>query len=112
MARVRLNRKLVLEAAERAPDGAGGWEESWTVLGTLWADIRARTGRDAGGEAANLSRTGYRITVRAAPHGADSRPRPGQRFRDGARIFAIEAVAEADAAGRYLTCFAEEELAI
>lgn len=111
MADFTLNRRLVLEEADRVPDGAGGWDESWAALGTLWADLRARTGREAGGEAVSLSRTGYRITVRAAPHDAPSRPRPGQRFRDGARVFDIVSVAEADRAGRYLTCLAEEEVA-
>lgn len=111
MAGPRLNRQLMLEEASRAPDGAGGWQESWAALGTLWAEIDARTGRDTGGEAAHLSLMRYRIIVRAAPHGAPSRPRPGQRFRDGDRVFAITAVAERDADGRYLTCFAEEEVA-
>lgn len=112
MGGVTLNRRLVLEKADRVPDGAGGYDESWVALGTLWADLRARSGRDATGEAAHLSRAGYRITVRAAPHGAPSRPVPGQRFRDGSRVLAILAVAETDSDGRYLTCFAEEEVAL
>jgi head-tail adaptor len=52
---------------------------------------------------------GYRITVRAAPQGAPSRPKPSQRFRDGARIFSIDAVTESDPGGRFLVCFATEE---
>ncbi len=112
MARVTLNRKLTLEEAQRVPDGAGGFDETWVVLGTLWADIAARSGRETGGEAVSLSSTGYRITVRAAPFGAPSRPKPGQRLCDGARIFRIDAVAEKDGAGRFLTCFAEEEVAL
>lgn len=107
----RLNRRLVLEAAERVPDGAGGFTETWVALGTLWADVRARGGRERATGAVGLSATGFRILVRAAPHGAPSRPLPGQRLRQGARVFAIAAVAEADAAGRYLTCFADEEVA-
>jgi len=51
-----------------------------------------------------------RITVRAAPVGHAMRPRPEQRFREGARIFRITAVAEGDLRGRYLTCFVEEEV--
>jgi head-tail adaptor len=31
------------------------------------------------------------------------------RFRDGARLYRIGAVSEADATGRYLVCFASEE---
>ena len=52
----------------------------------------------------------YRITVRAAPFGAPRRPKPEQRLREGARVFRIAAVAEDDADGRYLTCFAQEEV--
>ena len=65
--RVDLNRKLVLEEAVRAPDGAGGFAETWAQLGTLWAEVVARTGRERGGEAVPVSATAYRITVRAAP---------------------------------------------
>jgi head-tail adaptor len=43
---VVLNRRLVLEAASRLPDGAGGYAETWVVLGELWADIRSGAGRD------------------------------------------------------------------
>ena len=110
--RVSLNRQLVLEEALRVADGAGGHAESWTPIGTLWAEMVARTGRERGGEAVPVSATSYRITVRAAPEGAPSRPVPGQRFRDGTRVFRIEAVAERDARARFLTCFAEEEVAL
>ncbi|MGK7652584.1 head-tail adaptor protein [Roseovarius sp. B08] len=106
-----LNRQLLLQEAERAPDGAGGFSEAWVTLGNLWANIRAGSGREASGEAASVSKTSFRITVRAAPFGAPSRPKPGQRFRDGARVFAIEAVAERDPGARFLTCYCTEEVA-
>lgn len=109
---VTLNRKLVLEGVDRMPDGAGGYTETWVQLGTLWAEITARTGREAAGEGGSLSSTGYRISVRAAPYGAPSRPVPGQRFREGLRLFRIESVAERDGAARYLTCFCQEEVAV
>src|SRR6056297_1513239 len=112
MGRVHLNRQLVLEAPERVADGAGGFTEAWMGLGTLWAELVARTGRERSGESAPVSATGYRITVRAAPEGAAMRPRPGQRFREGTRVFRIEAVAERDAGARFLVCFAEEEVAL
>lgn len=112
MAQITLNRKLVLEAAQRLPDGAGGYTENWAELGTLWAQVTARSGRETPGEAVSLSRTSYRIVVRAAPYGAPSRPRPEHRFRDGTRLFRILSVAEHDPAARYLTCFAEEEVAV
>jgi head-tail adaptor len=106
-----LNRALVLEGVVRTPDGAGGYTESWTVLGTLWAAFRPGTGSDVPGEEQILAAVPYRITVRAAPAGAVSRPKAGQRFREGTRLFPILAVTEADPYGRFLTCFAREEVA-
>ena len=109
---VFLNRLLVLEEAQRTPDGAGGYAESWAEIGTLWAEITARSGRETTGEGGSLSAAAFRIVVRAAPQGAPSRPVPGQRFRDGDRVFRIKAVAERDHLARYLTCFCEEEVAL
>lgn len=111
MSAPRLSRALVLEAPERVADGAGGFAESWVVRGTLWAEVTARSGawRDGGGAAVSV--VPWRITVRGAPQGSAARPAPGQRLRDGARVFVIRAVAEADPQGRYLTCFADEEVA-
>lgn len=100
-----LSRRLLLEGPQRVPDGAGGFSETWVPLGQVWGEVMPRTGRDAAG----LARMGYRITVRAAPQGAPSRPTPSQRFRDGARIFQIDAVTESDPGGRFLICFATEE---
>lgn len=105
-----LNRALVLEGVVRAPDGAGGYTETWTALGTLWAEVLPGSGSDTLGEERMLSAVPYRITVRAAPQGAASRPVAGQRFREGARLFLIKAVTERDPRGRYLTCFAREEV--
>jgi head-tail adaptor len=108
---VHLSRKLALEAAERSSDGAGGYVEHWQELGVLWADIAARTGRERRAGTVPVSLVAYKIVVRAAPYGAWMRPQPGQRFREGARLFHIQAVAERDPEGRFLTCFADEEVA-
>jgi len=110
MARPFLNRPLVLEVPGRLPDGAGGFAQGWAVRGTLWAAVAPRTGRDSGGEGLRLGRAGYRITVRAAPQGAPSRPVPGQRLRDGARLFHILSVTESREGAGYLTLWAEEEV--
>lgn len=106
----RLNRALLLEALARVPDGAGGYGDTWAAVGTLWAEVKPGAGRVVADPVA-ASVASYRITVRAVPVGAPSRPRPDQRFREGGRVFRILAVAEADAEGRFLTCFAEEEVA-
>ena len=106
-----LNRRLVLEAPVRVADGAGGYATVWSALGEVWAEVLAGTGREATAVGTALSRIIYRITVRAAPVGAPSRPRPGQRFREGTRLFKVISVTERDQAGRYLVCQAEEETA-
>jgi head-tail adaptor len=110
MARPVLDRPLVLEVPERAPDDAGGFVQVWAARGTLWAALDARTGREAAGEGLRLGRAGYRITVRAAPQGAPSRPVPGQRLRDGARLFHILSVTESREGAGYLKLWAEEEV--
>lgn len=106
-----LGRKLTLEAATRVGDGAGGWAETWGALGSLWAEVSPGRGREATGDAGAVSRVPWRIIVRAAVPGSRARPVAGQRFREGARLFRILSVAEADAAGRYLACETEEETA-
>lgn len=109
MMRRRLNTRLALEAAERQPDGLGGYATDWRQLGWLWAEMDARSGREQGTGAGLVSVVRWRITTHAAPVGDPRRPRPGQRFRLGQRLFVIEAVAERDTAGRFVDCFAREE---
>lgn len=110
MSRVHLGRRLVLEAPEQVADGAGGFVTIWSPRGTLWADVVAGAGREAGGVETTVSATPYRITVRAVPVGQSGRPEAGQRLRDASRIFAITAVTERDRRGAYLTCHATEEV--
>lgn len=105
----RLTRQLVLEAPEVLADGGGGFVSGWVPLGIIWGEVLPRSGRETVQSGAPVSRMAYRITVRGAPVGTPQRPAAQQRFREGSRIFTIEAVAEADPYGRYLTCFAQEE---
>jgi head-tail adaptor len=101
---------MVLEEASAMPDDAGGFTMAWTALGTLWADLRAGSGTERRGAIAPEGRMLFRIYLRAAPQGSPQRPRPDQRLREGARLFTILAVSEADAAGAYLVCHAREEV--
>lgn len=105
---VHLSRRLVLERRDAQPDGAGGFVSVWNAVGSVWAEVEARTGREDFIAGRPVSRVRYRIRVRAAPAGAPSRPVPDQRFREGRRIFDIRTVAEADRHGRYLEIMAEE----
>lgn len=105
---VRLTRRLVLEAPVRLPDGAGGFAVAWSPVGTLWAEVTARTEREDLIAGAERPRVRYRVVVRGAPVGTPRRPTPEQRLRDGGRVFSILAVAERDAEGRYLELLADE----
>ncbi|MEM8536383.1 MAG: head-tail adaptor protein [Pseudomonadota bacterium] len=107
----KLNRSLVLEAPVKLADGAGGYTRSWEPLGVLWAEVKAGSGRERAASATTVSQVPYRITVRAAAAGAPSRPEPGQRLRDGTRLFGVLAVAEYRTDARFLTCHAVEEVA-
>jgi head-tail adaptor len=104
----KLSRLLTLEERVATPDGAGGHELAWRALGSMWAEVTARAAREDFIAGRPHARTSLRITVRAAPMGAASRPPIDPRFRDGDRVFNILAVAEADARARYLEIFAEE----
>ncbi|MFA9232174.1 MAG: head-tail adaptor protein [Microgenomates group bacterium] len=110
MTRIHLDRLLTLENPTRVPDSAGGFSITWTALGTLWAEVTPGNGNDAAGEEVVLSSVPSRITVRAAPVGAVSRPLPDQRFRDGSRIFKILAVTERGRLAKHLICSAREEV--
>ncbi|WP_017999753.1 head-tail adaptor protein [Paracoccus sp. N5] len=109
----RLTVPLVVETPVRAPDGMGGFRLVWQDVGQLWAEMRSGAGAERFAEVGAQSVVSWRITVRAAPAGDARRPRPEQRLRMGegatARRFRIEAVAEADATGRWLVCVAKEE---
>ena len=109
MSAPRMNRQLVLEAPGVQGDGAGGFVRGWVPLGMIWAEVTARSGRERAQSGAPVSSYTYRVIVRAAPVGSSARPTPEQRFREGVRIFTIEAVAEYDPEGRYLQCHVTEE---
>lgn len=111
MRRPNLNRALVLEQKVELADGAGGLRASWSALGTLWSEVRSLSGRESGGLGVARSKVGLKITLRAAPFGSTLRPKPEQRFREGTRLYKITAVADTPSGGRYLTCYAFEEVA-
>ncbi len=106
--KINLTRKLVLEERSNVPDGKGGFGVSWIPLGEVWADVDARSGREAFLASRDISKVRLRIIVRAAPVGSPSRPKPDQRFREGTRVFSILAVSEFDPMSRYLECWTEE----
>jgi head-tail adaptor len=108
----RLTRQMILETPVKVDDNAGGHETTWAPLGTLFADVKSGTGRQSGDLVATLSKSAVRVIVRAAVVGAPSRPKAGQRFREGSSVFRIDAVTPFDRGAHYLTCFAVEETVV
>ena len=103
-----LDRLLTLEAFETEGDGGGGTGGAWRVLGRRWARVEPISAASLRiGDVMRPELT-HRITLRWSAPDAPSRPKPGQRFREGARVFAVEGVAEIDAVRRWLLCWARE----
>ncbi|WP_413717141.1 head-tail adaptor protein [Silicimonas sp. MF1-12-2] len=103
-------KKLVLEARVAVPDGSGGYWGEWEVLGTHWAEVILRSGRQEVGEGSARSRVSYSVRIRGVPPDGPSRPKPGQRFRDGNRVLHIRSVAEARSGNAFLECLTDEEV--
>lgn len=103
-----MRRRLELETWEAAPDGGGGDVGAWRALGWHWAKMRAVSAHERSVGSAALAEISHRIELRWRPHGAISRPVASQRFREGARVFEIVAVAEADDENRALLCWVRE----
>ncbi len=97
MAGVNMNRRVTLETVVRSPDGAGGFSESWQSLGALWAGV----------EAVGSVTPRARITLRALPATSLARPEPGQRLREGSRLYYLRHVVENARNSRLLICLAD-----
>lgn len=95
--------RLVLETPIEVADGMGGVTRSFLAVDVLWAAIET-----SGAPEVTADRPGavlaHRISVRAPAAIA-----PGDRFRLGARILAIDAVSDPDNRGRELLCLCREE---
>ena len=100
-----LNRKFTLEALAASPDGAGGQSEAWTPLGEHFVALSASAGRERDSGGRPSARVTHRCWLRYHDYDDPARPRPDQRFREGSRIYAIRAIAEADDLRRYLVCW-------
>jgi SPP1 family predicted phage head-tail adaptor len=98
-----LNRRVVLEAVMRTPDGAGGAVESWTPVATLFATLRAVSGGESFAQDRTAGRVTHEIVIR---YRADVTP--AMRFRLGTRLFEIAAAFDPDGRRRQLRCLVEE----
>ena len=106
----RLDRRMVLEERVETANGSGGFSLAWVELGAHWVSVLPGAGR--GDAVGHLPRgvVPLRLILRASAPGAASRPRPGQRLREGVRVYPVIAVVEQDPDARYLCCHAHEEV--
>ena len=103
-----LTRLLTLEARDDAPDGGGGVAARWVRLGAHWAEVRPGSAVEQVLGGVEASAVTHRVMLRWAPFGAPSRPKPNQRFREGARVFDILGVTEADTRNAWLIAWVRE----
>jgi SPP1 family predicted phage head-tail adaptor len=100
----RLRLRLTLERATPTPDGAGGSTLSWSAVATVPADVTPVKAdeRSVGEGLSDLAL--HRIVIRKRADVLTS-----DRFRLGARVFRIRAIADPAEDGRYLECLCEGE---
>jgi SPP1 family predicted phage head-tail adaptor len=98
-----LNSRVILEAPQATPDGAGGQAIAWVAVATLWAELRPA----GGGETFAFERAeptvGWRVRIRFRDDVA-----PNMRFAIGPRVLEIRAAFDPDGRRAFLECLAEE----
>ncbi|MBC8048819.1 MAG: phage head closure protein [Chitinophagales bacterium] len=98
----QMRRRVIIEAPERAGDGAGGFTETWASVATVWARVRARGGLERMRADRLASVVSHDITIRWR-----AGVLPTMRVRLGTRVFEIIATVE-DERRRVLICECEE----
>ena len=99
----QMTARLALETAAGQPDGQGGAVTAWTESAAMWARIEPVSSSLTERAGAEVGTVTHRIWLRFR-----SDVSAGQRFRKGARLFAVKLVQDPDETGRYLTCLCEE----
>lgn len=100
-----LRTELGLQARTTAPDGLGGFSESWAEIATVFARVEPVAAESRFGADRAFQTTTHRMTLRHRP-GVES----GMRFARKDRVFDILTVHDPDESGRYLVCRTREAL--
>jgi SPP1 family predicted phage head-tail adaptor len=98
-----LNKRLVIEAPLPGLSDGGSETISWQPLGTVWAALRPKSGREAVHADAQTLHTTHEIWLR---YRADLTG--AMRFRLGLRVFAITSILDPDERQRWLVCQTDE----
>ncbi|MDZ4789674.1 MAG: phage head closure protein [Hyphomicrobiales bacterium] len=98
----QMRRRVIIEAPQRASDGAGGFNETWASVATVWARVHARGGAERMRADRLASIVSHDITIRWR-----AGVLPTMRIRFGQRVVEIIAKVE-DERRRVLICECEE----
>lgn len=101
-----LRRRLVMEAASDAPDGAGGGVRTWQPVDSVFAEVEPRRRRESVDDGRRVGLVTHRIVLRFRTDVAGD-----VRFVDGTTRYRVLAVEPHDARRRFLECLCEEEQA-
>jgi SPP1 family predicted phage head-tail adaptor len=99
----QMRHRLTLEKPAGNADGAGGTAIRWIAIANLWGAIDPHGGSEPAEDGRRISRQAHTITIRYRRDIA-----PTMRFRLGARLFHITAIAVKDGKRRFLACSVEE----
>jgi SPP1 family predicted phage head-tail adaptor len=97
-----LRERLTLEEPVRTPDGGGGAGLAWQAVAELWAFVRPISGDERLAHDQLSGRLTHEVWIRYR-----AGVLPAMRFTQGARIYEIVAVVEAQRRAR-LKCLCEE----
>ena len=98
----RLDQRITIQAPATGQDAFGAPSTIWTVVATVWAELKDLTGREFLAAAAVQNVVQTKITIRYP--GNSVTVLPGMRVVHGADIYNIEAVLGQDKVMRVLMC--------
>lgn len=98
-----LNRRVTLQAVTRAPDGAGGYVETWIDLATIWSKVEALCGRELFLAQQVQAELSHRVTIRFR-----HKITPAMRLKYGIRILEIVAPINPDEGTELLQLMCKE----
>lgn len=101
-----LRRRLLIEEATEAADGAGGVIRTWAPVTGVWGRVEPRRRGETVDDGRQVGRVTHRVTIRRRD-GIGG----GVRFVSGGVRYRVLAVEDLDPARRFLACLCEEEQA-
>lgn len=99
-----LRRRLLIEVATEAADGAGGAIRTFAPVATVFGRIEATSLNETVESGRQVGRVTHRITIRRRQDVTG-----GVRFATGGVRYRVLAVEACDSKGRFIVCLCEEE---